>query len=235
MWEQPPSAVRSSEARSVFHATRHRAPTYFSSFIFLQTSVVCPVLESIRVVTARQLHVTVLAFSCLTTTQCSTVSAVSGGARLRIGGGIGPAVTGFFGPHPDRIRQAPIRQATIKPATRETPSPAVLMPSVFALSRPLVDGNLDYRPSYTLVGHHAVSVVLRKRIIERPSLFTLSVDMDHQRARESGQFSSAGIGCNRHAQDSRGGGVAFHHGDAVREAKLPCQPLSLPVMRSRAT
>ena len=230
MWEQPPSAVRSSEARSVFHATRHRAPTYFSSFIFLQTSVVCPVLESIRVVTARQLHVTVLAFSCLTTTQCSTVSAVSGGARLRIGGGIGPAVTGFFGPHPDRIRQAPIRQAT-----RETPSPAVLMPSVFALSRPLVDGNLDYRPSYTLVGHHAVSVVLRKRIIERPSLFTLSVDMDHQRARESGQFSSAGIGCNRHAQDSRGGGVAFHHGDAVREAKLPCQPLSLPVMRSRAT
>jgi hypothetical protein len=120
----------------------HRAPTYFSSFIFLQTSVVCPVLESIRVVTARQLHVTVLAFSCLTTTQCSTVSAVSGGARLRIGGGVGPAVTGFFGPHPDRIRQA-----TLKPATRETPSQAVLMPSVFALSRPLVDGNLDYRPS----------------------------------------------------------------------------------------
>src|ERR1700728_4958690 len=105
----------------------HRAPTYFSSFIFLQTSVICPALESIRVLTARQLHVTVLAFSCLTTTQCSTVSAVSGGARLRIGGGIGPAVTGFFGPHPDRIRQAPIRQATIKPATRETPSPAVLM------------------------------------------------------------------------------------------------------------
>src|SRR5580704_6870515 len=164
MWEQPPSAVRSSEARSVFHATRHRAPTYFSSFIFLQTSVVCPVLESIRVVTARQLHVTVLAFSCLTTTQCSTVSAVSGGARLRMGGGVGPAVTGFFGPHPDRIRQAPIRQAT-----RETPSPSVLMPSVFALSRPLVDGNLDYRPSYTLVGHHAVSVVLRKRIIEGPT------------------------------------------------------------------
>jgi len=147
----------------------HRAPTYFSSFIFLQTSVVCPVLESIRVVTARQLHVTVLAFSCLTTTQCSTVSAVSGGARLRMGGGVGPAVTGFFGPHPDRIRQAPIRQATIKPATRETPSQAVLMPSVFALSRPLVDGNLDYRPSYTLVGHHAVSVVLRKRIIEGPT------------------------------------------------------------------
>src|ERR1700677_4017136 len=204
MGGQPPSPVRSSEARPVFDATRHRAPTYFSSFIFLQTSVVCPVLESIRVVTARQLQVTVLAFSCLMTTQCSTVSAVSGGARLRIGGGVGPAVTGFFGPHPDRIRQAPIRQAT-----RATPSPAALMPSVFAPAGPLVDGNLDYRPSYTLVGHHAVSVVLRKRIIEGPSVFNLSVDMDHQRARESGRFCGAGIGYVRHAQDSRGGGVAL--------------------------
>jgi hypothetical protein len=109
---------------------------YFSSLIFLHTSVVCPVFESIRVVTARQLQVTVLAFSCFTTTQCSMVSAVSGGAWLRMGGGVcaGPAVTGLFGPHPARIKQTP----------RETPSPAVLMSSVFALSCPLVDGNLDY-------------------------------------------------------------------------------------------
>ena len=115
---------------------RRTTPPHLSSFIFLQTSVVCPVFESIRVVTARQLHVTVLAFSCLTTTQCSIVSAVSGGVRLRIGGGAGPAVTGFFGPHP----------ASSTHATRETPTPTFLMPSVFALPCPLVDGNLDYRP-----------------------------------------------------------------------------------------
>ena len=111
---------------------------HFSSFIFLQTSVVCPVFESIRVVTARQLQVTVLAFSCLRTTQCSMVSAVSGGAWLRmgagVGAGVGPAVTGFFGPHPPRIKQA----------IRPNPSSTFLMPSVFALSCPLVDGNLDY-------------------------------------------------------------------------------------------
>jgi hypothetical protein len=65
------------------------SPPHFSSFIFLHTSVVCPLFESIKVVTARQLHVTVLAFSCLITTQCSIVSAVAGGASLRIGGGGG--------------------------------------------------------------------------------------------------------------------------------------------------
>ena len=118
---------------------RRTTPPHLSSFIFLQTSVVCPVFESIRVVTARQLQVTVLAFSCLTTTQCSMVSAVSGGARLRMGAGVGPAVTGFFGPHPASTKQAPSRLAG-KPTTRQ----AFLMPSVFALPRPLVDGNLDY-------------------------------------------------------------------------------------------
>ena len=50
-------------------------------------------------------------------------------------------------------------------------------------------------------------------------MFTLSVDMDHERASESGQFSSAGIGYNRHAQFSRRGSVAFHHGGAVREGE----------------
>jgi hypothetical protein len=67
------------------------------------------------------------------------VSAVSGGARLRMGAGVGPAVTGFFGPHPARIKQEPSRLAT-KQVARQ----AFLMPSVFALPRPLVDGNLDY-------------------------------------------------------------------------------------------
>ena len=39
--------------------------SYFSSFIFLQTSLVCPVFDSIKVVTGRQLQVTVLAFFLL--------------------------------------------------------------------------------------------------------------------------------------------------------------------------
>src|SRR5260370_36450609 len=60
--------------------------SHFSSFIFLQTNLVCPVFESITVVTGRQLQVTVLAFSCLTTTQCSMSSAMGGGSWLRIGG-----------------------------------------------------------------------------------------------------------------------------------------------------
>lgn len=123
---------------------RGTVTTHFSSFIFLHTSVVCPVFESIRVVTARQLQVTVLAFSCLTITQCSMVSAVSGGARLRMGGGTGPAVTGFFGPQPVRIKHAPSRQAPRQPSGRRTTGQAFFMPSVFALPRPLVDGNLDY-------------------------------------------------------------------------------------------
>jgi hypothetical protein len=53
--------------------------SHCSSFIFLQTSVACPVFESITVVMGRHLQVTVLAFSCLTTTQCSMSSAVGGG------------------------------------------------------------------------------------------------------------------------------------------------------------
>ena len=80
-------------------------------------------------VKGRQLHVTVLAFSCLTTTQCSMSSAVGGGSWLRGGGGI--AATGcFFAAQPARSRQN----------TR----PAFLM-SLFSLStRKLVDGNLGY-------------------------------------------------------------------------------------------
>ena len=67
--------------------------------IFLQTMTVCPVLESIRVVTGTQRQDTVLAFSRLVTTQCSMTSAVGGGIRLRTGAGgrrwCGGA-TGFF-------------------------------------------------------------------------------------------------------------------------------------------
>ena len=62
---------------------------HFSSGIFLQTMTVCPVLESIRVVTGRQRQVTVFAFSCLVTTQCSMTSADGGGIWLRIGAGAG--------------------------------------------------------------------------------------------------------------------------------------------------
>jgi hypothetical protein len=73
---------------------------YFVSGIFLQTMTVCPVLESIRVVTGSQRHDTVFAFSRLVTTQCSMTSAVGGGMRLRTGagggGGGGAAATGFF-------------------------------------------------------------------------------------------------------------------------------------------
>ena len=64
------------------------------SFTVLQTSRVCPVFESITVVPGRQLQVTVLAFSCLTTTQCSMSSAVGGGNWLRMGGEV--AATGCF-------------------------------------------------------------------------------------------------------------------------------------------
>src|ERR1700752_3480850 len=51
--------------------------------------------------------------------------------------------------------------------------------------------------------------------------------MDHERASESGQFSSAGIGYNRHAQFSCRGGVAFHHGGAVREGKAALSAVKL--------
>src|SRR6267378_1451811 len=57
--------------------------------------------------------------------------------------------------------------------------------------------------------------------------------MDHERAGESGQFSSAGIGYNHHAQISRRGSIAFHHGGTVREGeaalsavKLACHALN---------
>lgn len=62
---------------------------------------VCPVLESIRVVTGSQRQETVFAFSRLVTTQCSMTSAEGGGIWLRNGAGGGGATacggaTGFF-------------------------------------------------------------------------------------------------------------------------------------------
>ena len=110
---------------------RLRSRSHFSSFIFLQTSLVCPVFESITVVTSRQLQVTVLAFSCLTTTQCSMSSAVGGGIWLRIGSGVG-ATGCFFAAQPTRSRQ--------------NTSQAFLIPFVLARSCLLVDGNLGYTP-----------------------------------------------------------------------------------------
>jgi hypothetical protein len=98
----------------------------------LQTSVVCPVFESITVFTGRQLQVTVLAFSCLTTTQCSITSALGGGIWLRIGGGVA-AIGCFLAAQPAR--------------NRHNTSPAFFMLSVFALPRPLVDGKLGYSPA----------------------------------------------------------------------------------------
>jgi len=75
----------------------------------------------------------VLAFSCLTTTQCSMSSAVDGGRWLRMGGG-GVAATGcFFAAQPARSRQSTI--------------PAFLMPSLFSLWRARLSiGNLGYTP-----------------------------------------------------------------------------------------
>ncbi len=131
-------------AQALASSTSCRLPrSHFSSFIALQTSVVCRVFESITVATGRQLQVTVLAFSCLTTTQCSMSSAVGGGSWLRIGGGL--AATGcFFAAQPARSRQ--------------NSSQAFLMPFVFALSRPRVDGNLGYTPRR---GHPAKAGSLR--------------------------------------------------------------------------
>ncbi len=103
---------------------------YFSSFMALQTSVVCPVFESMTVFAGTQLQVTVLAFSCVVTTQCSMSSAVGGGSWLRMGAGVGATVC-FLAAQPARSKQSR--------------SPTFLMSSVFAPSRPLVDGNLGYR------------------------------------------------------------------------------------------
>jgi hypothetical protein len=70
---------------------------------------VCPVLESIRVVTGSQRHDTVFAFSFLVTTQCSMTSAVGGGILLRTGagatvgaGGEGGATGVFLAEQPTR-------------------------------------------------------------------------------------------------------------------------------------
>jgi len=77
---------------------------HFSSFIFLQTSVIRPVFESIKVVASWQRQVTVLAFSCSMITQCWMLSAVGGGTWLRMGGGV--AATGcFFAAQPVRSTQ----------------------------------------------------------------------------------------------------------------------------------
>jgi hypothetical protein len=107
-----------------------------SSFTALQTSVVCPVFESITVFMGTQLQVTVLSFSCFTTTQCWMSSAVDGGSWLRMGGGV--AATGvFFAAQPARKMQSS--------------RPAFFMLYVFARARPLVDGDLGYRRLRCLV------------------------------------------------------------------------------------
>jgi hypothetical protein len=120
------------KAHSIFSQDwlRQRYLLPVSSFIFLHTSLVCPVLESITVVPGRQLQVTVFAFSCFVTTQCSVTSALAGGSWLRTSGG-GVAATGCF------FAAQPVK-------SRRTTRQPLIMPIVFALYRPLVDGNLDY-------------------------------------------------------------------------------------------
>jgi len=112
---------------------QNAAQSRCSSFIFLQTRMMCPVWESMRVIVGSQLQVTVLAFSCLVTTQCSIVSAEAGGKWLRIGGGAAAAGC-FFVAQP------------LKSIHRSSPATArpFSMPSVFALFRPSVDGKFDY-------------------------------------------------------------------------------------------
>src|SRR5260370_26278363 len=51
--------------------------------------------------------------------------------------------------------------------------------------------------------------------------------MDHERASESGQFSSDGIGQNRHGQVSGRGGIAFYHAGAVREGEAALSAIKL--------
>jgi hypothetical protein len=101
-------------------------PSHCFAGVALQTSVVCPVFESITVFAGWQLQVTVLSFSCLSTTQCSMRSAEGGGSWLLMGGGGGAAATGvFFAAQPTRSRQ--------------NTSPAFLMPLspclLFSLAR----------------------------------------------------------------------------------------------------
>ena len=96
-------------SKRVRRGTATHDQSHLSSFIFLQTSVVCPVFESIKVVAGRQRQVTVLAFSCSTTTQCWTISAVEGGIWLRMGAGVG-ATGGFFAAQP--VRNRPTKRQT---------------------------------------------------------------------------------------------------------------------------
>jgi hypothetical protein len=87
-----------------------RSLTYRSSFVFLQTISVWPVLESILVVIGTQAQDTVLAFSCRVMTQCSMISALEGGIWLRTGratagagvggGGGGATVAGCLAAQP---------------------------------------------------------------------------------------------------------------------------------------
>jgi hypothetical protein len=122
---------------------------HFSSLITLQMRVVCPVFESITVLRGRQLQVTVLAFSCLTTTQCWMSSAVAGGSWLRMGGGV--AATGCF------LAAQPAR-------SKQNTSQHFLMPSVFARMRPLVDGNLGYRPEAKILAKAGADIHLIKAL-----------------------------------------------------------------------
>jgi hypothetical protein len=91
---------------------KRRSLAYRSSFVFLQTISVWPVLESILVVMGTQAQDTVLAFSCRVMTQCSMISALEGGIWLRTGratagagggaagGGGGATVTGCLAAQP---------------------------------------------------------------------------------------------------------------------------------------
>ena len=132
--------------------------SHFSSFIFLQTILVCPVFESITVVKGTQLQDTVLAFSCLTTTQCSMISAVAGGNWLRIGAGVGAAGC-FFDAQPARSRQST--------------SQDFLIPLVFALWRDSVYGNLGYTANEItsaasrILGHRPSKLALVAQFVDR--------------------------------------------------------------------
>ena len=88
---------------------------------------VCPVFESMRVVTGSQRQETVFAFSCLVTTQCSITSAEAGGIWLRIGAGAagwGAAAGVFLAAQPARnkvqIKKTRIGHALLI-ATNRTP------------------------------------------------------------------------------------------------------------------
>lgn len=94
---RPPLNARVKEGRNrAIRLLSGKIGRHLVSGIFLHTMTVCPVLESIRVVTGSQRQETVFAFSRLVTTQCSMTSAEGGGIRLRTGAGAGGAGAAAF-------------------------------------------------------------------------------------------------------------------------------------------